>query len=416
MPLITGIAALALMPAGNEFASIDPQVDRQFAYVKTVPTVSMEGGEDMQQPPSPPSTSALLSELPVAVQGRVESTTPARAYGYAVAPSFNNLGSLKGMDRKVSVSLNNVTAADAFKWLNKQNVNYVANLDSLPKSKISLNMKDVPLSEVLSSLAEVLSGNWQVKGSTLIFKGGFGFSLTTPGSMSFKSVPGTLFQSMPHMREAPAKAFNFQGKALSPKEMEKLHSELGKVYELKFDHDAFEKMHMDFEGKALSPKEMEKLRTELGKVYELKFDKGALEKMHKDFEGFNKDGKVWIWGDEKMSKEDKAKMEKEVADAMKAHKGALLKLGEIKGDQLKALKEDALAKSQAFGFKKVDSAKLLKSISPSQKELIKKQGFLKISDLTKEQKEMIFTDPKAEIKGDFTFVLNLDGEKLTIKN
>ncbi|HLO99855.1 MAG TPA: hypothetical protein VK171_14770, partial [Fimbriimonas sp.] len=102
-------------------------------------------------------------------------------------------------------------------------------------------------------------------------------------------------------------------------------------------------------------------------------------------------------------------LEKDMAIVLKAKDGALLQLKD-------AEKLKALPKREALGFKKVDSAKLLKSLTDGQKEIMKKQGFLKISDLTKEQKEMIFTDPKAEIKGDFSFILNLDGEKLTIKN
>ena len=47
---------------------------------------------------------------------------------------------------------------------------------------------------------------------------------------------------------------------------------------------------------------------------------------------------------------------------------------------------------------------------------MKKQGFLKISDLTDEQRGMIFDNPKGEMPKDFTMKFNVDGESVTIKN
>lgn len=398
MPLLSGIAALAVLNPTMDLTAIDPQVDRQFAYVKTPPAVVMDDNPVAVQGTAVPPTPPILAEIPVvgqAAPAKVVEGTIAPRYYTTVADAGHSLGTLKGMDRKVSVNLNNVTAADALKWVGKQNVNYVVNLDTLPKSKISLNMKDVPLSEALSSIADVLGGHWQVKGSTLLFRGGFGFfsAPLAPMGQTRMFAPGQTFRFDTKAFEMPdMKTFKFDGKVLTPREFEKMHGEMGKhLHDFKFDKETMDKLHKE-------------LGT-LGKMHDFKFDKDTMEKLHKELGSL---GKLHIDGQE-LSKEQRAKFEKDLSIALKAKDSALLQLKD--GEKL-----NSLSKFQALGFKKVDSAKLLKSLTAGQREIMKKQGFLKISDLTKEQKEMIFTDPKAEIKGDFSFILNLDGEKLTIKN
>ena len=72
----------------------------------------------------------------------------------------DNLSKLKGMDRQVSVHFDNASATDVLKWLSKQNVNFVANVDKLPKSRVSMNVNNVPLHEALEAVAESLGGSW----------------------------------------------------------------------------------------------------------------------------------------------------------------------------------------------------------------------------------------------------------------
>ncbi|HWD37460.1 MAG TPA: hypothetical protein VG944_01310 [Fimbriimonas sp.] len=66
-----------------------------------------------------------------------------------------------------------------------------------------------------------------------------------------------------------------------------------------------------------------------------------------------------------------------------------------------------------FFMKHVDYDSLLKSLTDKQKDLEKSQGYLTLDDLTPKQREMLGIDHQS---GNFEFVFEKDGQKLTIKS
>ncbi len=371
MPLLNGIAAMALLSNGSDQLGVDPQIDKQYAIVKqgeTQPLIlnaenrqgctnsnsfsgsvnqsgniqiaidqqgtTVVGGGQVSTTSAGSSVNgvAVVATPTITIQGNPQVrtiTTPANAFsGFWV--DSGNLQRLKGMDRKVTVKFNNASAGDVLKWLTKQNVNFVANTDTLPKSKITVNLSNVPLHEALGAVADALGGAWMVKGSTLIFHtGGVRFSpFATTRNYTFPSEG---------FRTIDPRAFKMQ-----PLE--------GRAFAYSFDEKAY--------------KDLGKLKGLDGKTFNYQFD----DKAFKELKRFN-----------------------EKDDA----------LGRING---------------TFGFKKVDAKKFLDSMSATQKDLMKKQGYLKVSDLTEDQKKMIFDNPIGELPKEFTFMLNLDGQKVIIKN
>ena len=371
MPLLNGIAAMALLSNGSDQLGVDPQIDKQYAIVKqgeNPPTVlaaddrqgctksasfsgtvgqtgniqisidqqgtTVAGGQISTTNSSSASSGVTVIASPgIAIQGNSKpltiTTRPATALGGFWVDS-GNLQRLKGMDRKVSVKFNNAGASDVLKWLTKQNVNFVANTDTLPKSKITVNLANVPLHEALDAVADALGGAWMVKGSTLIFHtGGVRFSpFATTRNYTFPSEG---------FRTIDPRAFKMQ-----PLD--------GRAFAYSFDEKAY--------------KDLGKLKGLDGKTFNYQFD----DKAFKELKTFNE-------------------------------------------------KDGVFARTNGtFGFKKVDAKKFLDSMSDAQKDLMKKQGYLKVSDLTEDQKKMIFENPKGELPKQFTFMLNLDGQKVTIKN
>lgn len=431
MPFIYGIAAYAVLATGADQSGIDPQVDKQFAIVK---------GPGHIIPNDPPVAAAVSGELSVAkcpgqisidVQGDVKgyaatiSTTEGRAvYTPANVAEIatthdalftgqgatiwtgNSLQRLKGMDKMVSVRFENASATDVLKWVSKQNVNFVANADTLPKSKITMNLNNVKLSEALEAMAEALGGSWQVKGTTLVFRNGFfsSFSSTMP-SHNFKFTPAP---NMKGLFDGKAFSYNlkdFQGK-FDDKQWQQLKGLDGKTF--KFDEKWMKDMKV-LDGKYLQgllkehkidDKQWQHLKGLDGKAYTLdgKYLQGLKD--------LKIDGKTFKF-DEKAFKDLKGFDGKGYTFDNKAFQG-------LKGLKvLEGFKNGEFGKT--MGFKKVDGPKLLKSLTQAQKDLMKKQGFLKMSDLTTEQKGMIFTDPKADLPKDFTFVIVIDDQKITIK-
>ena len=414
MPIITGIAALAVLANGLEQSGVDPQIDKQFAIVKQGKSIEPANVERTTVSSPEPVDQGAHSSRPafnrtvtqdglcptqsgtVTVQGFAVSGTgniaevPVNVYPIGQAPTYagqrvdragsvplmgyfsdNGLSRLKGMDRSVSVQFNNASAADVIKWLSKQNVNFVANVDKLPKTKITMNVNQVPLHEALETVAESLGGSWQVRGTTLIFQtGGLGRSMFAPARIG--STNGYEF-----------KAFG-DAKAFSPMDEKRMKAYEKSAKDMSEQMKAYSLNLKDFP--KMDPKAFEELKslrglTKDGKAFEFKtMDPKAFEEL-KALRGLAKDGK---------------------ALDMKAFTNLKGSLGDLKG-------------FGSLGFKKVDGEKFLKSLSNSQKDLMKKQGHLKFSDLTSAQKGMLFEGSPKELPKDFTFMFNANGEKVVIK-
>ena len=88
----------------------------------------------------------------------------------------------------------------------------------------------------------------------------------------------------------------------------------------------------------------------------------------------------------------------------------------------KAFAKDFSGKGKTFFFKSggpvmsfemKNISKFVSSISPDQKELNRRQGYLKPSDLTENQRKMLGISGKEK---DLTIKINKDGQEITVKS
>ncbi len=409
MPLMYGIAALAVLANGTDQTGVDPQIDKQFAIVKSdkpMPPATVSPGlvsnADLPSLAKSSGNKAVAQEglattqdgavtlRSTNVSGTINVAEPVelfvvgqrsasprqsgdRVAGFPLMSYFpdSGLARLKGMDRLVSVQFNNSSAGDVIKWLSKQNVNFVANVDKLPKGKITMNVNQVPLHEALETVAESLGGSWQVRGTTLIFQvGGFPRTMVAPARIG--STSGFELKAF-----GDAKAYSRMDEKRIL-EFEKSAKEFsGQMKSNTFNLKEFPKM----EPKAFQ--ELKSLRGfgKDGKAFEFKtMDPKAFEEL-KSLHGLTKEGK---------------------ALDLKAFSGMRNSLGELN--------------FKGMTFKRVDPEKFSDSMSKAQKDLMKKQGHLKFSDLTEAQKAMLFEGLTKDMPKDFTFMFNVKGEKIIIKN
>jgi hypothetical protein len=361
MTSFAGIFALAVI-LGND----DPLTDQQIAIVRNNNQhVSFVANDTAKAPPaafgqgtslgggSSVSEVPVLQDLPVLSRAAVEQRVPARpaqARGpvlreYRLATRIN---SVPGLEKVVSLSLKNKTAADVLQWMNKQGVNFAVNVDSLPKNRITLNMTNVPLHEVLSTVGEVLGGSWDVRNKTLIFQ-------KHSASRGFATFPAELpmLPPMGGMEFVPAQGF------AAP--------EMNFTFEPpKFKLEEFK---MDFDGQE-EPMKVMKIR---------------LEALTEDIKVQAKKGMM----DEKLAKDLQTRIE--------------------------ATMKDCEVEAKVMAVQEVEVDKFLKSITKEQKELMKKQGFLKLSDLTDAQLKFLKAQPRSEAK-QFNLMLMKGDEKIIIKN
>lgn len=185
-------------------------------------------------------------------------------------------------------------------------------------------------------------------------------------------------------------------------------------------------MYRGQEGRKLTDKERKEVEAAMkGAQAEMK---RAREEVAKAMQGVDK-AKIEkeiaeaMKGHEKAMKVDKAKIDKQIAEAMKAHEKAMK---EHKGlsDKQRAEIEKELKQSHeemAKAHKEMakehmlhaeNMKKLLDSITPAQWELQKKRGYLKLSDLTATQRALINVKSADD---SLTLSYSIDGKKLVIK-
>lgn len=278
--------------------------------------------------------------------------------GYATLLQDANLG------RSVSVTFNTAKFSDVLMWLRKEGVSFVTEDHETDEGpRLTMNIVNKPLRDVMDAIAEVFGGTWTKKGDVYAFvrrRAGFPF-----GAFEF----GDLGKSG-ELWIAPG---------MSPEEQEKFRKEfepMMKEWAKKFQEE-FEKNWIGPDGKWLLPKgeEIERLKEELPEVS---------EKMFREF-------RIEI-------PELKLELEKELQELKK-----------LDPEKFRSV----LPEGRGFVFGGPQLAEILKSLTQEQRKLHDERGYLTPNDLTAAQKKMLGGLPET---GDWTVTIAVDGKKLTIKS
>ncbi len=275
-------------------------------------------------------------------------------------------------EKKISTSFNDASLKDVLNFLHKQKVDFAVDPEQFKDRRVSLSLSDVPVSVALNAIASALNAHWDNVGGVKVLKKGAGFS-TFSGGNTFVMPKG------------------FDGKTFELKGLE------GKNFDFKsFDKEQSQEMK----------KAMDEVRKAMAdQKFEFKgFDKAQSEEFQKAMEEARKsmaDQKFEFKGLDKAQSEQ---MQKAMEQARKAMANQKFDFKSLDG---KGWPKGAfIMNGQNFGD-------LTKSITPAQKELQKKQGFLKISDLTPEQRKM--AGISGDGKGTIEITISRDGETLKIK-
>lgn len=270
-------------------------------------------------------------------------------------------------ERRVSLRVSDASLKDVLSKLPK--VDYVVDADAFKGRRITLSLTDVTTTEALNAIASALDAHWESVGGVRVLKKGAGLGFNGTGFRTF-TVPSeefqffgdgkTQFRTMPRieMKELFKDGKGFQGLSLE--------------------------QEMDIQ-EALEEAQ-----------------KHALEQPNLD-----------------------EKTRKAIEEAFKSQKESFRALQEangLRGGAYEKARADIEARRKAIeqsrrsadsvGRNEVEVDDLLKSLTPAQKDLAKSQGYLKLSDLTPEQRKL------TGHTGDGTFDLTItrDGQTLKIKN
>ena len=253
MPILSGLVFAASMATTMQDDLIN---DKHYVVVKnseqglpstngSSPTQSGAFGSSSQTTGVP-----LLKEIPVVGQLFTQPPEAPRAPQFPMMFAPNQLAGIPEFKKLVSCSFVDASAGDVLKWLSRQGVNFAGASDSMPKGKLSLNLKDVPLYEALEAIADVFDGSWNLRGKTLVFRAGRSFDFSTsagPARVPFGTrvdpkrpyqltVPPAKFEGFKFKVDEQAfkELSKFHGayEAITKEELAKVHEEMKKVHEL----------------------------------------------------------------------------------------------------------------------------------------------------------------------------------------
>ncbi len=404
---------------------------------------------------------AVLSAL---IAGRYltsdEEIAPTPAPRAALPLTLATLELEAALQQRVSVDLNG-TFEDVVKWLRSTGVSFVIADSEISKRKISIKMENQPLKDAMEAIAEAMGGRWVKKGEVYTFSQGSPF-LFAPGAPAREIAPREFARVEGFA--IPPQALS--GEKMTPEQRAKFEKEMKNFAK---GVEGFEIPPMVFSGEKMTQEQRAKFEKE---VKGFKLDGKAFKELLelKDVEGKlldlkRGDVKVWINGKEATPEQIKKleskgnlhffggdmkgldeKTVKQIEEAMKISEKQLdlhfkgmtekqkaemkkkftfsddldlldkAKQTEVRAKMLDAEKHLNLAKPmldkvKTMKFENADIKSLMKSLTPAQRELHKKQGFLKSTDLNAEQRKMLPVGGS----GDWSFHFSIDGDSLTIK-
>ncbi|MBS1710679.1 MAG: hypothetical protein JSS71_03000 [Armatimonadetes bacterium] len=269
-----------------------------------------------------------------------------------------------------------MTATQMLNYMKEQGTKYIVETTEIPKDKkFEVNLASADRDEIARAVAKALGLSASKEGDVWVLKDG-------PDFGAFPMLPngGKEWDQM-----TPEEKAEFEkGMAEFRKSMQEFGESM-KNFRFDFhmpDMD-FHMPDMDFKfnGKdfdKMTPEEKAEFDKEMAKMKE------ELKNMKFEFKGFDKD-----------------EFDKE--------------MGRVKIEIDKAKQEAGKAREEAKKAMKIhveNMEKLFASVSDRQWELMKSQGYLKLSDLTKEQREML-GNPQGD--DEFNMTIERNGKKLVIR-
>jgi hypothetical protein len=374
MELNSALLLMASLGLGGKFQ--DSALDTQLV---TVPYVSgQEAGGHTTPTSHSPNSVPLIPEIVLTPMLPVAPLVP------ATADALSD-------QTKVTVHFHDAKPAEILAWLESQGVSFIVSSSDVPSgTTLTLNLQDQPISSVLKVIATSLGGRWDVENGIRVFrKGRDSFTLFSnpghPGEFSeeFKFEPGS---SAPH-------AFLFGDKGQGAwKPGDSLEKSFGPEFQ----------KHIENFAKSLSKQfgpEFQKKLKDRGENWDGAKSKEFAEQLEKDF------GPKF-----QMQMEDFAKqMPQTFGPKSRVFSYQFTPKGFEKGRRLELKLEGA--DKQSLKVSSGDIARLLKSLTPDQRDKQSKQGYLFFEDLTKEQREMFGTRPE----GKFEVRYKVNGDELVVR-
>lgn len=334
-------------------------------------------------------------------------------------------GGPANIQERVSASFNQASVREVLDWLSKNGVSFVAaDGDFAKDATVTLNVRNQPASDIADAIAQALGGHWQRRGEIMVFrKGGHDFMFSGPGAMTMPRVQGFPLSEGGQM-------FRFEGpdgkKTMGiemQRSMEKLHEALPKMnwqgpegekmrIELKRSMDQLHKELPKIRIESMKALKDHKLSEGEQKRIHIEIEKAmgeahkGMEKAHKEMERARKEHPEAFDGEHRVFMAPHGGDGKDLFE-LHVEKGGLTKVGPLGHGKIRG--ESMMLRPATDG----GIEKLVMALSPAQRELHRRQGYLKASDLTPNQLKMLGMKTG---KGNWTIKFVKDNDEIVIKN
>lgn len=303
-------------------------------------------------------------------------------------------------DQKVSAQFRSAKIGDVLDWLEKQGVDFIiADSDVKKDATVSLKVTDQPVEKVLDALATAFGGRWERTGDLRVFRKGdisFGTISGSPvrvtgtgwSTMSTDNVevaaPAAADAKLWKMPAVPPLPHNFVIQTLpkidatQQKEFQQRMEEVAKTMQKSFGPEFQKKMDEAMKAVPAAP---------------------ALPPMEVQIE----------------AKAEAQASADEAAVAVVEAKSAIAEAMKNADDAARTtvVRRYSVRSGNSTQIGTFNPTKFLKTVTPKQKAIAKKRGYLKIAELTPLQRRSLgITD----VKGQWTMSFSVNGESLIIKN
>lgn len=269
-------------------------------------------------------TSSMIFALSIVTLGSVVLSQSASIPNFGETPMFSSATTLdsltdanvEGLDQRITVQFKEASIADVLKWFTSQRISFVADTSAFRDVRLTVNFTDTPIDEALDSIANMIDGVWERKGSVFTLKSRRSplVATTAPRLLELPRREGLKLEGSGPMVDINARKLYEKGFAeMGPKGHVWVSGEDGQVKTFGWgdDHDKWyqtdpktgKTREMTPQERAKFEKEISemglKLQKELGdKFKNFKFD--MTEEDAKAWEKWGEDfGKKWeTWGEE----------------------------------------------------------------------------------------------------------------------
>ena len=329
--------------------------------------------------------------------------TPPAVYGSdpALAPDEPIVQASVAPARSVTVSFSNAPVSQVLDWLRKQDANFVVATSSLPSDlRLTLNVKDEPLSVVEKVIANAMGGNWANHDGILVFQKGLGgdspFALLGSDGHMFKVLPNGSSQ---FFAGPDGKSFE-----LKLKDLDKLGDQLGPEFQKKMQDQfgpEFQKKMQDQFGPEFQKKLQDKFGPEFQKKLQDQFGPEFQKKLQDEFGPEFQKKLQDQFGPEfqkKMRDQFGPEFQKKMEEQAKKWEGQTRVFSDGKSGGV-------------FRFTNQDLDGLMASLTTDQRDLMKRRGYLTPKDLTEKQRKML-----GNVSGKFEVKVKTDKGEMTVKS